>query len=257
MHSSKPELLAFLAEVGSGILLGQVWIQPVDRGFRMCHGADRTKPFEELDPLSTSDLRPLALFNPAGGFRPLRGSPDLRGGWRYEARDSEALSVALELVYPGALVDWYAIQCAPSPVTHYRPYVERQTGMYRITAMLTPAQVATTAKACCAVSFCLKRRLWKDEGLNEDPAEAKSISPCLEPCAVLMEFARKVYRMDQDASHALQISGEPLATVRAALEAALENRRSEVRDADFSHPLNPRRLQCVLDRLPAALEKTS
>jgi hypothetical protein len=69
--------------------------------------------------------------------------------------------------------------------------------MYRITTMLTDAQVGEVIRAVCDKGHCLKRRLWTVPGTPPDEAAAKSLIPCLEPCAVLMESARKALRAAQ------------------------------------------------------------
>jgi hypothetical protein len=97
-------------------------------------------------------------------------------------------------LYPGAVADWFATQAAQPPVTSYREFTSRQTGMYRITTHLDDAAVAAVIHACCHKDFCLKRRLWTVEGAAPDAADAKSLIPCLEPCAILLEAARKAAR---------------------------------------------------------------
>lgn len=257
MYTSNPALAAFVPKIGTGLVFGQLWIQPEGTGYRLCHESDRTAEPGTLNGVPLGGLRALALFTKDGAFRPLRLSPDLRAGWIHRSSDANALAEALHLLYPGALVDWHAVQSEGDVATHYRTYVGRQTGMYRITAMLNPSQVAEMTHACCAARFCLKRRLWTDELTPADAPESKSAIPCLEPCAVLMEFARKAMRMDQEDAVALSLSGEPLSTVRAALEAALEAPHSDLRQADFAHPLNPRKVQWVLGRVPMPPEKES
>ena len=61
----------------------------------------------------------------------------------------------------------------------------------------SPAQVAEVIGSVCDMGHCLKRRLWTVTGMPVDAAAAKSIIPCLEPCAVLMESARKALRTSQ------------------------------------------------------------
>jgi hypothetical protein len=80
-------------------------------------------------------------------------------------------------------------------VTDYRAFTERQTGMYRITTKLSDSDVAGVIRACCAKESCLKRRLWTISGLETDSPETKSIIPCLEPCAMLLESARTAARL--------------------------------------------------------------
>ncbi|HXG47426.1 MAG TPA: hypothetical protein VNO52_07375, partial [Methylomirabilota bacterium] len=142
-------------------------------------------------------------------------------------------------------------QQASPPVTHYREFTSRQTGMYRVTQMLTDDQAARVIRVGCRARFCLKRRLWTVPGLEPDLPEDKSIVPCLEPCAVLLEFARKAARIEQAQTVPLPV--EDVATVVAALGMELERTRDDGREADFSDPLNRRRVQLLLERLTPSL----
>ena len=105
---------------------------------------------------------------------------------------------ALNQLYPGAIADWYAAQTQPVPVTNYREFTERQTGMYRIATLLDDQQAAAVIRAGCHRRCCLKRRHWLVAGLEPDPAAEKSLIPCLEPCAVLLELARQAVRLEQE-----------------------------------------------------------
>ena len=120
--------------------------------------------------------------------------PNLRAGWLCRAASDAELEAALDQLYPGAIADWFAAHQPLPPVTHYRDFTARQSGMYRITTMLADAQAAQVTRVCCDARHCLKRRLWTAPGLAPDAADAKSLIPCLEPCAVMLEFARKAVR---------------------------------------------------------------
>jgi len=157
------------------------------------------------------------------------------------------LETALQHFYPGAMADWFAAQQPSPPITNYREFTNRQTGMYRITQMLTDAQVTQVTRAGCHADFCLKRRLWTVPGLAADTPAEKSLIPCLEPCAVLLEFARKATRIEQADDVAL--SAEDAATVAALLGWALEDHAGSQREADFDNPLNPRRLRLLLEKI--------
>jgi hypothetical protein len=193
----------------------------------------------------------LAQFTAAGAFRPLKSAPNLQSGWRLVVKDDVELGSALDQLYPGAAADWFAAQSSDPPVAHYREFTARQTGMYRITTLLTDAQAAGAARACCHPSFCLKRRIWTVNGLTPDDDAGKSLIPCLEPCALLLEFARKVMRIEQEDKVKLELSPDEIATLSAALRTALEHPDPVSREADFNSPKNPRRLRLLFDKLAA------
>jgi len=225
-----PDVRAFLAVLDTEIVFGQVVMRRSGRGFDLRHQADRDAATEALQILKGTELRTWAQWAAGGAFRPLKSAPNLRAGWRAFAEDAAALELLLHYLYPGALADWFAAQSASPPVTSYRQFTARQTGMYRVTTLLNDALAAAAIRACCHVDFCLKRRLWTVDGLAPDPAGQKSVIPCLEPCALMLEFARKVARLEQNAAPP---SGEPLA---------------EVAESDFDAPNNPRRVRFVLEK---------
>ena len=192
-----PALVAFTAQLKDELLLAEVFIRRGGAGYELRHVNDRDSATDSLRLLPLSEVRALAQFTAENAFRPLKAAPTLRAGWRLFVTDDDALESALELLYPGAIADWFAGQSAQPPVTDYREFTARQSGMYRITTMLTDAQAANVASECCDASRCLKRRLWTVPGLSPDCVDAKSIIPCLEPCAVLLESARVAVRLEQ------------------------------------------------------------
>lgn len=194
-------------------------------------------------------MRALALDTATGAFRPLKSAPNLRSGWRALPADETELGEALQHLHPGAIADWFAAQAQPAPVTHYREFTDRQTGIYGVTAMLSDGQAAVMTRACCHRRFCLKRRWWTVGGLEPDPVGAKSLIPCLEPCAILLEFARKALRLEQENETPLATSAGNLESLEAALEIALNAPPAAEREADFNSPNNPRRLQLALEKL--------
>ncbi len=231
-----PALAALAASIQTELVFGQVWIRRVERGFELRHVADKQGEPAPLQLLDETGLRAWAQFTREGAFRPLKSAPNLRSGWRILPRDDEALGAALNKIYPGAVADWFAAQTPQPPVTNYREFTARQTGMYRITTFLDDAAAGAGIRACCHKDFCLKRRLWSVEGLAVDPAEGKSAMPCLEPCAIMLEFARKIARLEQDEK--MQRSSN------SAEKPAVQT----VAESDFDHPNNPRRLRFVLEK---------
>jgi hypothetical protein len=175
------------------------------------------------------------------------------GGWQCDAGGGAALRECLEALYPGSVADWFALRSGAPEVVHFREFVNRQTGMYRITQLLPDALAAQTIRAACHPSVCLKRRLWIVQGLEPDAAEEKSAIPCLDPCAVLLDFARKSAKADREEKLAASLTPPEGATILAALERALAEPSADGREADTANPLNPRRLLLVLERQRAAL----
>jgi len=231
-----PDLSAFLAAFDAEIGLGQVLIRRQERGFELRHAADRAAEIQTLQSLDGGELRTWAQSAANGAFRPLKSAPNLRPGWRAVAANGESLGLLLNHLYPGAVADWFAAQSSHPPITSYRDFTARQTGMYRITTMLTDAVAGAAIRACCHADFCLKRRRWSVEGLAPDAPGQKSLIPCLEPCALLLEFARKVARLEQN----------PAAQGDVPPSGAAES--------DFDAPNNPRRMRFVLEKQALAVK---
>ena len=231
----------------------EVLLRRIDGGFRLTHLEDRDAT--NLRELKATELRDLAQFSATKQFRPLKSAPTLQRGWVYLARNTSELEFALECFYPGAVADWFAVKQPDPPITHYRDFTTRQTGMYRVTAMLTDEQAAQVAQAGCHRHFCLKQRLWTVHGLAPESADQKSAIPCLEPCAVLLEFARTAARLEQREKRTLALSAEEWETCVRALEHSIRGTGETVREADFAAVENPRRGQLLLEKLKSVMVK--
>ncbi|MEI7728838.1 MAG: DR2241 family protein [Verrucomicrobiota bacterium] len=189
---NNPAMTALGRQIGPELTMAEVLICPQETGFELRHLKNAAAPATELNTLAVADLRKLAQSTEQCAYRPLHAAPDLRQGWRCYAASEGELEQALNHLYPGAVADWFAAQTSNPPITHYREFTARQTGMYRRTAQLSDEQAARVIRACCHPKACLKRRLWTVAGLKPDSAAEKSLIPCLEPCAVLLDQARKV-----------------------------------------------------------------
>lgn len=236
-----PAQAAFVDEIKSELVFAQVLIRRSENGFELRHIDDREANLDNLRLVPENEIRELAQFTKTRAFRPLKSAPNLQTDWRFAARDEAQLEFALNTIYAGAIADWFAGRFSKAVPTNYREFTHRQTGMYRITAMLTDEQAAPMIRACCHKKFCLKQRLWTLNGLETDALAGKSLIPCLEPCAILLEFARKAMRLEQ------QQTAEKLEPEEAKLEKPTEVEVA-TREADFENPHNPRRLQLALEK---------
>jgi hypothetical protein len=243
----------FLGEIRDELVFAQTVIRRHGNGFEFRHIADTGRSAESLRLLSVPALREWAQSSAQGNFRPLKSAPNLRPGWRTLVNTPAELDAALNNLYPGGIADWYAARSPFPPVTNYREFTNRQTGMYRITTMLSDRQAADVIRACCHPRFCLKRRLWTINGLEPDKPEQKSLLPCLEPCPVLLEFARKAMRLEQEERATSPASSSELQSITTALENAIAHPDPTLREADFQAAKNPRRLQLVLEKFRRAL----
>jgi hypothetical protein len=246
-----PALEAFVTLIAPELAFAEVLLRRTNDGFEIRHAADRDA--NPLRGVSLLELRGIAQFTERRAFRPLKSAPNLQRGWQFLAGNHTELDEALRHLYPGAVADWFAAQQPAPPITHYRDFTGRQTGMYRITAMLSDEQAAEVARACCHRRFCLKQRLWTVKGSPPDAAAEKSLIPCLEPCAILLEFARTVMRLEQNEPFRVPASVAERENLAASLEQMARAPAGEIREADFSAAQNPRRAQWLLEKLKPAL----
>ena len=192
-----PALEWFVQQIKDELLVAQVRVRRREDIFELRHVADWETDAGKLKLYNAEDALGIGQFTEEDAFRPLKSAPNLRRGWRIVARSDLELEAALNRLYPGFIPDLFAVRTSSTHVTHYREFTNRQTGMYRITTFLSDADAVAMAGKCCAARYCLKERLWSVEGQPGNPAEEKSVIPCLEPCAILLEYARKVVRASQ------------------------------------------------------------
>lgn len=216
-----PALSAFVSQFDDELVLAQVLIRRTGTAWELRNVADRDCASAALREVTAESLRELVQFDARRAFRPLKSAPDLVGGWRCTAGNAESLGEALNRIYPGVLADWFAARQSPAPVTDYREFTERQSGMYRVTTMLDDAQAGRVIRAACHGEFCLKQRLWSVPGLPADTVAEKSLIPCLEPCAVLLEFARKSARIEQEEKITALLSPSEANDLKVAVENAI------------------------------------
>jgi hypothetical protein len=232
-----PDIAALAAAIQTELLFGQVLIRRCAAGFELRHAADRQSDPAGLRLLSGQEIRPLAQWTSSGAYRPLKTAPDLPSGWRIIAADVCALAASLQRLYPGAVADWFAARGPQPPITSYRQFTARQSGIYRITTRLDDAVAGAMIRACCHPDFCLKRRLWTVGGLAAENSSEKSLIPCLEPCAILLEFARKIARLQQQ-------QPPPDKEISAA----------DAGECDFDASNNPRRRRFSLEMQAATVK---
>jgi hypothetical protein len=245
--SANPAIDAFIRGIQPEKVWGEILIRCSGSDFTLRHASDCDRPSSELKAISLFDARKLATFTAAEKFRPLRAAPDLPNGWILACSGSVELWRALQEFYPGSIPDWFAVQNGAVPA-NYREFTDRQSGMYRITQLLEDVQAANVTRAACHPRFCLKQRLWTVPGLEADSPAGKSEIPCLEPCAVLLELARKATRIEQEDKLSVQFSRSELESFLAAAEIAMKNSAAAEKIGDVGASTNPRRLQLLLEK---------
>jgi hypothetical protein len=244
-----PATEGFLRQLTDRFVFVEVVFLRRGDAFELRHVADTDAEAGSLTAIEIADLRVLAQTTGDGAFRPNKAAPNLRRGWKSQVSGPSELETALRHLYPGGLADWAAARSGPPPVTHYRETAARQTGLYRITQILPDALAASATRACCDAGSCLRRRLWTAPGAEADPQAGKSVLPCLEPCALLLDLARRAMKLEQGPKADLQIAEGDVPALVHALRTALAHPDPEVREGDTASPSNPRRLRLLLEKL--------
>lgn len=229
-----------------GRLFGQVVVRPVSGGgYAIRHAEDR----ERSDLAAHDDpraAREISKLTGAGEYRPLKSSPNLRRGWELRLLDVRELAIAMNYLYPAAIVHWHLYREGTLRTTSYRENAARQSGIYKRIQRLSDRGVQDAARACCEDAVCLKRTLWDvdDETPLEMDRGAGEI-PCPEPCSVFVSFARRVrlFEREERERDAAGLSPSEKGDLAELVDAAATGRVEFAREAEFEEPLNERRMR--------------
>ena len=194
-HKSITEFLS--GAIGLGFLqIGQVVIEKNPPGFSLCHETDEGR--EDLEVFySPEDALGIARYDDSGVYRPLKTAPNLRRGWELRLDSLAALRLALDALYPAALGNWRAVLRGEKIAPPLRETLNRQTGMYRITGLLTHNEAARIIDSLCRPG-CLRQILWPIESTESDPAPATPEGRiplfCMNPCSHFLGKAREAVK---------------------------------------------------------------
>ena len=198
---------------------GQILVRKTGDDFVLCHRDDEARNDLEIfqDP---EDAIEIARYDNARNYRALKTAPNLQHGWRMELRTSNGLKRALDHFYPGRLAIFMAWKNGRLRTTPLRETLDRQSGMYRIAAKISDAQIDDlVADFCRSNDGCLRTILWKrdahgaiasaklptqkfEPGWDQVQALGRtgSATPatvpllCQEPCNLLVTACRKIVK---------------------------------------------------------------
>lgn len=183
------------------LLIGEILL---GRDFSLRHVSDAGNPDLKCYS-SASDAREICRYDAEGNFRPLKTAPNLKTGWVLETGSLEEMELALEFFYPAALGLWLSALKGTLDPTPLRSTLDRQTGMYRITQLLTDNQALDLVARCCTSGGgCLRTVLWdlKDGvPVASLPSEKRSLDflppdriplICRELCNLVVAAARPI-----------------------------------------------------------------
>jgi hypothetical protein len=234
-----------------------------DGRYELRHRRDAALPHHALelrsDPFAA---RAIAQVTDDGEHRPLKTSPNLRGGWALVDLDARALWTALDYLYPACALHWHAGRTGTLRVTHWRETSLRQSGMYGAVKLLETPAVRNTVRACCADAVCLRRVAWEvDEATplhlaDEGAPEGDALVPCPEACSMFISFARQVLKTERAPRQPIEglvpMGAEETKQLRAVVAAAATGTLGGVREGEFGDPLNTRRVRYLAARLAEA-----
>jgi sirohydrochlorin cobaltochelatase len=176
--------------------IGQVVIEKNPPGFSLHHEADTGR--EDLEIFhSPEDALGIARCDDSGDYRPLKTAPNLRRGWELRLDSLATLRLALDGIYPAALGNWRAVLRGEKIAPPLRETLHRQTGMYRITGLLTRDEAARLITSLCQPG-CLRQILWPIESADPAPApaapECRIPLFCTNPCSHFLGKAREAVK---------------------------------------------------------------
>ena len=234
----------------SSLIFGPLALTRNPAGIDLRHRDDAGSDASSLRSIPSTDLPGLGQVDALGRFRPNKASPNLVRGWFHITPDAPALDAALDAMLPGGLADWYAVQSGTAAPIPWQQYADRQTGMYRNVALMNEPEAEEVARAGCHPRCCTRQRLWT---VGERPPETvmeKSAVPCLEPCALLLELARRAQKTHATEERStIVLTQSELVILDSLFNWALEHPDASLREGDLSSPGNPRRILLLREKL--------
>ncbi len=191
-----------------GSQVGEIVIlRSTDGIFRIRHHADATHQVLTIH-RTPEAAREVAKYDAAGEFRPLKSAPTLIRGWEIVLPDTLSLMQALDFLYPAALANWVRWLDGDATAPPLREALRRQTGIYRITALLRDGEAEELVAGLCREK-CLRHVMWpltdgqqwttlppeKQSAPRDGPGTGCPLSLlCLDPCPLLVGGARSAVK---------------------------------------------------------------
>ena len=176
--------------------IGQAVFLAEGEGFLICHSEDAGRGDLEIFE-NPHDATTIALHDDADAYRPLKTAPNLKHGWGLRIPSLADLHLALDLLYPAALANWRALLNNEKIATPLRDTVNRQTGMYRVTGLITDEEAQGIVDSLCTPG-CLRCIQWpipSDTMPPVVPIKEKEIPLlCIDACSLLIAEARRVVK---------------------------------------------------------------
>ena len=176
--------------------IGQAVFLAEGEGFLICHAEDAGRGDLKIFQ-NPHDAANIALHDDADAYRPLKTAPNLKHGWGLRVASAAELHLALDLLYPAALANWRALLRKEKIASPLRDTVNRQTGMYRVTGLITDEEAQGIVDSLCSPG-CLRCIQWpipSDATPPVIPIRDKEIPLlCIDACSLLIAEARRVVK---------------------------------------------------------------
>jgi sirohydrochlorin cobaltochelatase len=168
--------------------LGQILIQKTSDGLVLSHREDEAR--NDLQTCrNAEEAFEIAKYDDAGNCRPLKTAPNLRHGWRLTPQTLEELKRALDYFYPSRLAVFTAWKTGQLRTTNLRDTLDRQSGMYRVAAKISDAQIDDLiGHFCRSDGGCLRTILWKrdpDGGVSSTKLPNEKFDPTFDQAKAL------------------------------------------------------------------------
>ena len=176
--------------------IGQAIFKADGDGFLICHAEDTGRG--DLQNFSDPhDAASIVLYDDAGNYRPLKTAPNLKHGWGLRVASLADLHLALDLIYPAALANWRALLRNEKIASPLRDTVNRQTGMYRVTGLITDEEAQGIIDSLCSPG-CQRQIQWPIPSHAAPPIisiqENEIPLLCIDACSLLIAEARRVVK---------------------------------------------------------------
>jgi sirohydrochlorin cobaltochelatase len=140
---------------------GQILVRKTGNDLALCHRDDEARDDLEIF-RNPEDATDIARYDDDGRYRPLKTAPNLRHGWRMQLQTLGELKRALDHFCPGRLAVFVAWQRGQLRTTPLRETLDRQSGMYRVAAKISDAQIDDlVADFCRSNGGCLRTIFWR------------------------------------------------------------------------------------------------
>ena len=198
----RPAAQFFLDQLNKDISEKSPWGELVilkdgDYTFEIRHSVNELSASTMLKTYAVDDTWHIAKWSSHSDYRALKSRPDLQSGWIIRQVSATELIRALDYFYPASIDNWYRSKHGQLTVTQFKQTASRQSGFYRKTREITRDELRILVERCCRANTCLKSNRWFEPERLENTETERLL--CSEPCAVLMEEARKMVKQNRSA----------------------------------------------------------